>query len=129
MLDSWKQGQFVKTEALLTEDIDSGNPSHRALAHRALIRARLRQWDAANDDAEKVISAAFPLQAYTNSNSYPKSINIHLSVIGFIAKGIALVGEGKKQEGYRACDLAFKHCRSDRVDILLAIKVCTSPHD
>ncbi|KAF8546305.1 hypothetical protein OG21DRAFT_1176634 [Imleria badia] len=103
VLDSWRQGRLVETDALLTEDIDSENPSLRTLPHRALIRARLQQWDAANDDAEK-------------------SINIRPSAIGLIAKGVALVGEGKKQEAYRACDLVFKYCDSDRVDILLAIK-------
>ncbi|KAF8548112.1 hypothetical protein OG21DRAFT_1607087 [Imleria badia] len=103
VLDSWRQGRLVETETLLTEDIDSENPSHRALAHRALIRTHLQQWNAANDDAAK-------------------SIKIQPSVIGLIAKSVALVGGGKKQEGFRACDLAFKHCHSERVDILLAIK-------
>ncbi|KAF8121560.1 hypothetical protein EV363DRAFT_1588655 [Boletus edulis] len=104
VLDSWKQGQLVKTEGLLTEDIDkSTNLDHRALAYRALIRTRLQQLDVAHDDVEK-------------------SIKSQPSVIGFIARAIAFVSEGKMKEGYRACDLAFKHCHSDRVDILLAIK-------
>ena len=122
VFDSWKQDELVKTEALLTEDINPENPNHRALAHRALIRTRLLQWDAANDDAEKVIP---PLLSPMLSPTlvYIQSIEIQPSVIGLIAKGIALVGEGKKEDAYRACDLAFKHCHSDCVDILLAIKV------
>ena len=38
------------------------NPSHDVLASRALVRACLRQWDAALDDAEKV---SFALLSYT----------------------------------------------------------------
>lgn len=54
-LDSWKRDQFENAEALLTAAIPkSQNPSHHVLASRALVRARLLQWDSAVVDAEKV---------------------------------------------------------------------------
>ena len=58
MLDSWKHGQFAKAETLLTATVNtSRNPTYHALASRALVRARLRQWDAAIADATQVFVA------------------------------------------------------------------------
>jgi len=58
-LDSWKRGQLAKAETLLTTAVNkSRNPSHHALASRALVRARLHQWDAAFADARKVFVVA-----------------------------------------------------------------------
>lgn len=55
-LDSWRQDQLANADALLTAAIpDSQSPSHHVLASRALVRARLQQWDAALIDAEKVL--------------------------------------------------------------------------
>ena len=48
---------MTHVEELLTEEIDHpSNPFHhaRALAHRAFVRMRLKQWDTAVDDARKV---------------------------------------------------------------------------
>ena len=57
-LHSWKHNQFANAEALLTAAIhESRNPIHYALASRALVRARLRQWDAAIADAIEVFLA------------------------------------------------------------------------
>lgn len=57
-LHSWNCDQFANAEALLTEAIaESRNLSHHVLASRALVRARLRSWDAAIVDAEKVFAA------------------------------------------------------------------------
>ena len=53
-----------------------------------------------------------------------KSIGIQPSVIGYIAKSVALVGKGKTHEGYRACDIAFEHFHSSHVTILLLVKAC-----
>ena len=53
-----------------------------------------------------------------------KSIKIHPSLLGYIAKSIALVGKGEKHRGYRACDIAFEHFRSTHISFLLLIKVC-----
>ncbi|KAF8548746.1 hypothetical protein OG21DRAFT_1489116 [Imleria badia] len=103
-LDLWKHDQLTDTAALLTTAIaTSQNPSHDALASRAIVRARLRQWDQAVDDAEK-------------------SINIQPSVIGYIAKSIALVGKGEKHKAYRACDIAFDHFHPSRLRLMLLIK-------
>jgi hypothetical protein len=57
-LHSWKHNQLVNAETLLTAEIhESRNPIHHALASRALVRARLRQWDAAITDATEVCVA------------------------------------------------------------------------
>ena len=58
-LNSWKLDQLVNTDALLTTEITmaSQNPSHHALTSRALVRARLQQWDAAIADATEVLSS------------------------------------------------------------------------
>ena len=50
--ESWTQGNLTLVEQLLTDDIL--HHSH-ALAQRALVRTRLKQWEMAIDDAKKVI--------------------------------------------------------------------------
>ncbi|KAH0838772.1 WD40-repeat-containing domain protein [Lanmaoa asiatica] len=71
-LDAWKQNRLTDTEASLTGTIaNSRHPSCHALANRALVRAHLRDWDTAIDDAEKASLQCFlptrlcPLQNYT----------------------------------------------------------------
>ena len=54
---------------------------------------------------------------------YYKSIKIHPSFNGYIAQSLALIGGGKKAEGCRVYDLAFRHYHLD-VDLILLIKVC-----
>lgn len=54
-LDSWKQDRLADTEASLTRTItNSAHPSHHVFAKRALVRAHLRHWNVAIEDAEKV---------------------------------------------------------------------------
>ena len=55
---------------------------------------------------------------------HTKSIRIQPSIIGYIAKSVALVGKGEKYDGYRACDIAFERFHSTHVSFLLLIKVC-----
>ena len=56
-LYAWKNDQLTKAEALLTAAIPmSEDMTHDVLASRALVRARLQQWDAALVDAEEVRS-------------------------------------------------------------------------
>ncbi|KAH0838860.1 WD40-repeat-containing domain protein [Lanmaoa asiatica] len=106
VLNSWDHDQLANAEALLTQEItESRDPGHHVLASRALVRAHLRHWEAAIVDATK-------------------SINIRPTVIGYIAKSIALVGNGERHEAYRACDIAFEHFHSTHVSFLLLIKVC-----
>jgi WD40 repeat protein len=105
-LDSWKHNQLANTEALLTATITTLlDPGYHTLASRALVQARLRQWDAAIADAEE-------------------SVKIQPSVLGYIAKSLALVGKGEKHEGLRVCDTAFEHLHSSHIAFLLLIKVC-----
>ena len=56
VLKSWTQGDLTRVEQLLTEEIAHPFHSARALAQRALVRSRLKEWDLAMEDAKKVIS-------------------------------------------------------------------------
>ena len=126
-LDSWRQDQLANADALLTAAIpDSQSPSHHVLASRALVRARLQQWDASLVDAETVLVALFS-HILTLMLTYTKAIEISPSVIAFLAKSIALVGKGERHKGYRACDIAFEHFHGSHVTFLLLIKVCIVP--
>lgn len=59
-LDSWNRDQLDDAEALLTTAINrSRNLTHHVLASRALVRARLKKWDEALVDAEKVLVVLF----------------------------------------------------------------------
>ena len=124
-LHSWKHNQFTTAEALLTAAIDEArNPSHDTLASRALVRARLQQWGAAIADATEVFVSLLP---HALSLIYVKSIKVQpLSGIGYIAKSVALVGNGEKHRAYRACDIAFERFHSTHVTFLLLIKVCAT---
>ncbi|KAF8546332.1 hypothetical protein OG21DRAFT_1502001 [Imleria badia] len=87
----WRQGDLTRVEELLTEDIiHPDNPSDHAhaLAHRALVRARSKQWEVAIDDAKK-------------------STKAQRSVIGYIAHAIAHIGLGDHESAMRVFDLAF----------------------
>lgn len=73
-LDSWKHGDLAEAEVLLTAELPkSQGPTHHILASRALVRTRLRQWDAAIDDAEQVHATlllyTLPLTSFTPSLS------------------------------------------------------------
>ena len=121
-LHCWKHNPLANAEVLLTAEIHgSRNPNHHALASRALVRERLRQWDAAIADATQVFVA---LLSHALTLIYIKSIKIQPSVIDHIAKSVALVGNGEKHKAYRACDIAFERFHSTHVTFLLLIKVC-----
>ena len=113
-----------KVDALLTAALPtSRDPSHDTLASRALVRARLRQWDAAIADANEVSSSFLSLTLMLTL-IFTKSIKIQPSTIAYIAKSIAHVGKGERHKGYRACDIAFEHSHSSHVSFLLLVKVC-----
>ena len=105
---------------------DPRNPNHHVLASRALVRARLRHWDAALVDAEKVPPALFS-HTLTLTSIYTKAVKIEPSVIGYIAQSVALVGNGERHKGYRACDIAFERFHSSHVTFLLLVKVGIFP--
>ena len=123
-LDMWKHDQLADAETLLSAAIPlSQNPSHHLLASRALVRARLRQFDESIADAKEVFAAQFP-HTLTLTLIHTKSIAAEPSIMGYIAKSVSLVGKGEKFAAYRACDTAFQHTHSTYVDFLLLIKVC-----
>ena len=126
-LHSWKHDQLETAVALLTAAIpDPRNPNHHVLASRALVRARLRHWDAALVDAEEVLAALFS-HALTLTSICTKAVKIEPSVIGYIAQSVALVGNGERHKGYRACDIAFERFHSSHVSFLLLVKVGILP--
>ena len=53
-LEAWENVQLVNAEALLSTTVSTSKDTAHILATRALVRARLQQWDAALVDAEKV---------------------------------------------------------------------------
>jgi len=113
----------VNAESLLTAAVNkSPNPTHHALASRALVRARLRQSDAAIADATQVLVTLLSFSLMLTL-TYAKSIEVEPSIIGYIAKSVALIGTGEKYKAYRACDIAFAHSHSCHVNFLLLIKV------
>ena len=108
---------------LLTATITASSyPSHHVLASRALIRARLQDWDAALVDAKKVLVVHIP-RSLTPTLIYTKAIKIRPSVIAYIAKSLAHVGKGERHKAYRTCDIAFEHFHSSHTSFLLLIKV------
>ena len=52
-----------------------------------------------------------------------KSIEIQSSVVGYVAKCVALFGKGDVHAGCRACDTALMYFYLNHVAILLLIKV------
>ena len=112
---------------LLTPVIEqSQNPNHGVLANRALVRTRLRKWNEALADAEKVLVALL-LHFPTLTSIYTKSIKIHPSIFAYIAMGIANVGVGERDNGYQACDIAFKYVQPSDGNFLRLIKACSFP--
>ncbi|KAF8556862.1 hypothetical protein OG21DRAFT_1495255 [Imleria badia] len=102
----WRQGDLTRVEELLTEDIiHPVNPFHHAhaLAHRALVRSRSKQWDMAIDDAKK-------------------SIKVQKSVIGYIAHALAHLGNGDHESAMRVFDLTFGNGLPSENKLLLLIK-------
>ena len=101
----------------------SQNPSHHVLASRALVRTRLQRWDVALLDAEMVFFTLFTC-TLTLTLVYTKALEIEPSLIAYIAKSLAHVGNGERDKGYRACDIAFERFHSSHVTFLLLMKVC-----
>jgi hypothetical protein len=127
-LHAWKHDQLENVDALLTAAIpDPRNPNHHVLASRALVRARLGQWDAALVDAEEVLHVAVFSHTLTLTSIYTKAIEVQPSVISYVAKSVALVGNGERHNGYRACDIAFERFHSSHVTFLLLVKVWIFP--
>ena len=120
----WKRDQLEDVEASLTASINqSQNPNHHLLASRALVRTRLQRWNAALLDAEMVLSNLLT-RTLTLILVYTKALEIEPSLIAYIAKSMAHVGNGERDKGYRACDIAFECFHSSHVTFLLLTKVC-----
>jgi hypothetical protein len=115
------QGDWKEAETVITEEMThSSNRSNNSLASRALVRARLQDWNGAYDDAQQV---RFCCVLHMLVFSRVKSLKVQLSVDGYIAKAIALVGQGESQAGIRAFDLTFLHCSLKEIPFLFLIRV------
>ncbi|KAF8550473.1 hypothetical protein OG21DRAFT_1446572 [Imleria badia] len=104
---SWTEGNLTRVEALLTQEVlHPSNPFHHAcaLAHRALVRTRLKQWNTAVNDAKQ-------------------SIGIETSLIGRVTLAIGLAGSGEYESAIRDFDdLVFSDGLPAENRFLLLIK-------
>ncbi|KAI6095807.1 hypothetical protein F5141DRAFT_1221421 [Pisolithus sp. B1] len=102
---SWTQGNPTNTETLLSEEITStSSPNyHYLLASRALVRARLKHVAHAIQDAME-------------------SLRVQPSPIGYIAMAVSLLGQGDREGGLCAFDLAFHDCELHDNRLLLLLK-------
>lgn len=119
----WLQGKLESTIEVLSRDIVLNGKSHHAFANRALVQARLQKWGSALVDAEMVTHHT---SFYRTTLKYIcfQSIDIQPSVIGCIAKSIALCGQGRHEDSMQAFDLGFNYCSADQLNYLLLVKVC-----
>lgn len=87
-LDAWLHDKLLEAESILSKEIAICPISpHHGLANRALVRTRLRQWDAAYYDAQRV-----RLYSLLLSYAHPsrKSMEIQPSLVGCIARTLVL---------------------------------------
>ncbi|KAI6030215.1 hypothetical protein EDC04DRAFT_2924015 [Pisolithus marmoratus] len=104
-LKSWTQDDPMNAEMLLSEEIKSASsPSHYVLANRALVRARLKHFTLAMEDAAQ-------------------SFRIRPSPISYIAMAVALLGEGDREGALCTFDLAFHDCEPCDNRFLLLLKL------
>ena len=82
----------------------------------------MQEWDAAIIDAERVCVVP-RLSTRILALIYIKAIETHPCIIAYIAKSLALVGKGDKDDDYRTCDIAFAPFHSTHASFLLLIKV------
>lgn len=117
------QGDWKEAERTITEEIaHSSNPGCHSLASRALVRARLQDWNGAYHDAQQVSFLRIS-HSLVFTCVHPKSLKVQLSVIGYIAKAMARVGQGESQAGIRAFDLTFMRCNLAEIPFLFLIRV------
>jgi hypothetical protein len=127
LFKSWTQGDLTNVEDLLTAEIKivhSSNPLHHAhaLAYRALVRSRSKQWNRVVDDANKVTLRH--LSSHVVLTIARQSIEVQRSAIGHIAIAISRIGNGEYESAMRAFDLVFTESHGINNDFLLLIKVC-----
>ncbi|KAG9310789.1 hypothetical protein JVU11DRAFT_8639 [Chiua virens] len=104
---SWRRADLARAEEILSCEIERGSsPLHYHVANRALIRARLRQWDGALDDAQT-------------------SLLVKPSLVALIAKGFSQSGKGCHQAATETLDAALEACDLEEKDIVGMIKAIT----
>jgi hypothetical protein len=119
----WLHEKLGSAMEVLSRDIVLNGKSHHAYANRALVQGRLQKWSNALVDAETVTSHPLSQRAPLKHIHY-QSIDIQPSVIGCIAKSIALCGQDRHEDSMQAFDLAFSYCSAEQVNYLLLVKVC-----
>ncbi|KAF8547367.1 hypothetical protein OG21DRAFT_1501611 [Imleria badia] len=104
LLEPWIRQEWTNAENVLAGEMTRlSRPINEALACRSLIRAYLRQWTEAYDDAEE-------------------SLRIHPTAIGHIARAISLIGKGDRRVALRQFDLVFRDCEAHEIRSILLIK-------
>ena len=117
----WEKGKLEDAEELLSrQTIGRVDTDHSVLAKRALIQARLHEWDTALKYAETVC-LVFLLNGVTVISFHEQSIDIQPSVIAHVARGFALFGKKEYASAVEAFNDAFRECNmSERALVSLA---------
>ncbi|KAG1745229.1 hypothetical protein EDB19DRAFT_477452 [Suillus lakei] len=93
-------GRLANGSKLLTQEIKADASKYITYANRSLVMARKLDWDRALQDAIQ-------------------SLSIRPSLIGYIAKGVALCGKQRVRDARTAFDLAFTFANGDSNATLL----------
>lgn len=121
--EAWGKGKLEDAEELLSrQTIGRVDTDHSVLAKRALIQARLHEWDAALKCAE-IVCPVFLLNSLTVISFHGQSINIQSSVIAHVARGFALFGKKEYASAVEAFNDAFRECNMSDRTLVSLVKV------
>ena len=115
--EAWSHGKLERAEEILSKEIT--NPDcpefvKYSLANRALVRARLRKWDEALEDAQTNLVIRTSSSMPSLLNLLPtEANNVDVPLITYVAKVFVLLGQGKRQEATEAFDIALCICDDD----------------
>ena len=117
-----------ETEEILSNEISDGGFRdfvHYARANRSIVRARLRKWDEALEDAEAaMVINLYRLFHTVSADIGPvKSYNGQKPLIAYIAKGTALCGQGKHEAAVNVFDAILRDCDNDTKNFVERIRV------
>ncbi|KAH0825858.1 hypothetical protein J3R83DRAFT_7780 [Lanmaoa asiatica] len=69
-----------------------------------------------------MVLVALLLHTTPLTSIYDQAIDVQPSIVAFMAKSIAYVGNEEKDKGYHTCDIVFEHLHSSHFTFLLFIK-------
>ncbi|KAH0831026.1 WD40-repeat-containing domain protein [Lanmaoa asiatica] len=111
--EAWKGGNLSASEKILSTKIKDNHYRdliQYARANRALVRARRKNWPGALEDANAITVTWSPYMVLWTTQVCVQSNNDQAPLIAYIAKGIALRGQGDNEGAMRA----FTTGNSDR---------------